>query len=309
MNPVIAELDPADINKACQLFKNVFGQTVTATAWYWKYAHGPRLGAVNLVARSTDGELLGHAGASVFAGTAGGEPLSMAQVCDVMVLDSARGGLAADNVYPRLIKALQQTLSMRFTSPYAYGFAGVRPFKLGARMGFYRELQRCRPGYFVEPAKRTFDGKLWRAREIPWDLSRLDRIWLRRASGLTRPTVLRTAAYLAWRYRDHPSNSYRLWVLTHLMRDRGWLITRTLPDGEICVVDSLIPEAADPTRLVAALATAIASSSSAVPPIHAWFLPSDPSQGVPIMGSQVLVDRWHTEELMPRFQPGDTDVY
>lgn len=310
MNPVIAELDPKDIPEACQLFKSVFGQTISADHWRWKYAQGPRLGGLNLVARAASGELVGHAGASIFPGVIQGACLPMAQVCDVMVGSTARGGLEAHNVYPRLIKTLQEALGTRLDTPYAYGFSGVRQFKLGARLGFYRALQHCRPGYFAQPESTPWGSALWRAREIDWDSARLDKIWARYAPELVRPTVVRSGAYLGWRYRDHPANSYQLWLLSHLSRDRGWFITRTLPDGEICIVDALLPESADPTRLVATLTTALAKSLPVLPPIYAWFLPTAQSQSVePVMGSEVRVTDWHTTDPGPRFQPGDTDVF
>jgi len=310
MSPAIVELDANDIPEVCELFQKVFGHAISPELWRWKYTQGPRLGSINLVARAATGQLLGHVGASIFPGTVQRAALSMAQVCDVMVRSSARGGLAASDVYPRLIKTLQGTLAARFVSPYAYGFAGVRPYKLGSRLGFYRELQQCRPGYFVQSGAADWGRALWRAREIEWNFPRLDRIWARYKAQLTRPTVSRTGAYLGWRYLTHPTNSYRLWLLTHLSRDRGLFITRTMPNGEICIIDALIPDFVNPSRLIAALDVALTTSATESPPIFAWFLPPGHNQLVePVIGSEVRVNHWHTRYPNPRFQPGDTDVY
>lgn len=310
MVSVISELDPADIAEACQLFERVFGQAISPAHWRWKYILGPRLGGLNVVARAASGELVGHAGVSIFPGTIQAASLSMAQVCDVMVPRSARGGLQTDNVYPRLLQALQEALRSRFAAPYTYGFAGARQFKLGIRMGYYRELQHCHAGYFSAPMSNPWRAALWAARESDWDLPRLDKIWVRRAPQLACPTVARSGAYLAWRYRDHPVNRYQLWLLTHLLRERGWFITRTMPDGQICIVDALLPEAADPARLVATLAVALAKSAPVVPPIYAWFLPSrDADSPASVIGGEFRVNQWHTSDPSPRFQPGDTDVF
>ena len=310
MSILIGELDLKEIPQACELFHRVFGQTISPSHWHWKYTQGPRLGGLNLVARTPAGELVGHVGSSIFPGVLGASQLSMAQVCDVLVDRSARGGLDVNSVYPRLIKALQQALQTHFVAPYAYGFAGVRPFKLGSRMGFYRELQQCRPGYFGPPEASRWGSALWTAREAAWDTHRLDKICTRQAQASEQPIVLRTGAYLTWRYHQHPVNSYRLWFLRHLMRDRGWFITRAMPNGELCIVDAMLPKLADPLMLTAALATALAASPQPATPIYAWFLPASESQGVePIIGSEVKVNHWHTQFPSPRFQPGDTDVY
>lgn len=234
----------------------------------------------------------------------------MAQVCDMMIGSAARGGLETSSVYHQLFRALQDTMRTRFANPYAYGFAGARVFRLGTRMGYYRETQRYRPGYVTPPKAMGWSAAMWRTQEVDWDIARIDRIWTRFRNKLERPTLYRTGPYLAWRYRDHPIHRYRLWVLSHLARDRGWFVTRAMPDGEICIVDALIPESADPSPLAATLAIALAKASAQVAPIYAWFLPScDTQEDEPGIGGEFRVNPWHTQDPNPRFQPGDTDVY
>ena len=310
MDPVVTELDDRDIEQVCKLFNSVFGQTINPDYWRWKYSLGPRLGGVNVVARSANGELVGHAGASIFPGGLRAEPLAMAQVCDLMISSQARGALDSSGVYHRLFGALQAVLRDRFSHPYGYGFAGARVFRLGTRMGYYRETQRYRPGYANAEIAGGWRGCLSVTREADWDIVQLDRIWMKFRYKLERPTVFRTGAYLEWRYRNHPANNYRLWVLSHFGRDSGWFITRAMPDGQICIVDALFPETNDPSRWTATLAAAMAKSSVVVPPIYAWFLPNNESQiDEPGIGGEFKVNQWHTDYPNPQFQPGDTDVY
>jgi hypothetical protein len=147
-------------------------------------------------------------------------------------------------------------------------------------------------------------------RAIDWDIPRLDKIWQRLAPNLTRPMVARSAAYLVWRYRDHPANSYQLWLLSRFFSDCGWFITRAMPNGEICIVDVLLAEATDPAPWVAALRSSLSLSHGKPPPICAWFLPLRENQSVePIIGIEIRVKDWHTHYPSPIFQPGDTDVY
>lgn len=307
MGPVICELEPGDIPQACQLFQKIFGTPISPAHWRWKYLQGPRLGGLNLVARAASGELIGHAGASVFPGVMRGSALAIAQLSDFMVDRPARGGYSVNTVYPRLMKTMQEALGRRFADPYAYGFAGVRQFKLGIRLGYYRILQPYRPAYF----KTTGSGAtFWRAREIDWDTERLDTIWSRHAAEIASPRVARSGAYLGWRYRDHPVNRYRLWLLTHLSRARAWFITRTMPNGEICVVDALLPASADPARLLATLADALAQTLPGPPPIYSWLIQSDQNPSTePVMGGEFKLEHWHTKDPNPVFQPGDTDTF
>ena len=318
MSVHISELLPADIPLACELFERVFGHPITPDQWRWKYAAGPRLGSLNWVAHDARGAMVGHAGATVFDGIASGAPVSMAQVCDVMVDKTARGGFNASTVYPQLIRVLQSALMDRFKHPYAYGFSGLRPYKLGHRLGFYQGRQQARLGYF-EPLK-TFDWRasLWAVRPSDWPLATLDTLWARHVKTLSRPTVARTGAYLAWRYRDHPSHHYQFWLLSHLGRDQGWLITREMPNGHTCIIDALLPPNAAVQSLVQKLFTALnphspaakPTASSVQRPLYAWFLENkDTPPPEPIIASEVLLGTWQTQHPAPQFQPGDTDVF
>ena len=310
MTPAICELDPADIPEACQLFQNVFGSAITPEHWRWKYLEGPRLGGVNLIARGARGEMLAHTGGSVFPGDMCGASRSMVQLSDFMVDSAARGGYSVSTVYPRLMRAMQEAVGDRFAEPYAYGFAGVRQFKLGIRLGYYRVLQHYRPAYFTPVALTAWGSALWRSSCVDWDSARLDKIWSRRVPEIRCPTVLRTGAYLTWRYRDHPVHSYQLWLLCHLSRDRGWFITRVMPNGEICVVDALLPATANPSELLAVLALAIAGSTPVLPPIYSWLFQSSQDSTVePVVGGEFKLTHWHSDEPSPAFQPGDTDVF
>lgn len=310
MHPLVGELSSDEIPLVCALFHAVFGVTTTPAQWAWKYAQGPRLGSVNIVARDAHGALVGHAGASVFAGGTSGQPLAMAQVCDVMVAKSARGGVESSTVYHRLIEALQRALRERFSSPYAYGFAGVRPFKLGHRMGFYREVHLCRPGYLADMSHHA-PPRWWSVQPMPWNHTRLDQLWSAWAAGNNNsPKVARSGAYLHWRYATHPVHSYQLWVVKRLWQDKGWFITRTLPNGEVCVVDALLPAHAHAAILTHALAQAMERAGADRTPLFAWYLQTPASVHVePVVGSEVKVSHWHTALANPVFHPGDTDVF
>lgn len=301
---------PADHTpQACDLFLSVFGHSITPAQWRWKYEQGPRLGSLNLVARDTQGRLVGHAGATVFAGSFQGRILPMAQVCDIMVLPEARGGLGSAATYPRLVEALRLQLQARYPGVLAYGFPGTRPFKLGERMGYYRRLYDIREST-LDAGMTVWSGwlKYWNVVPADWDAASLDSAWSQLGALQPGPIVMRSADYLAWRYRDHPQHRYRLWACRRWWRDACWLVTRALPDGTECVVDALLSHPAEAPAAVAALSRAMATQTGGGPTIRTW-MPLRRQVATPIVAMEFRVQDWHADWPAPAFQPGDTDVY
>lgn len=309
----------------CALFQRVFGVHLPAETRHWKYAEGPRLGSVSMVARDAQGALRGHVGALVFPGLSAGRSLPMAQVCDVMVDPEARGGVDHGGVYGRLMAELRRELAQVYPGAFAYGFAGIRPYKLGARMGLYRAVQPCRMGVleFQPAARKSHFERLrlggpwaWSARPVSWSHPALGRLWQRLGPASSGPRVQRTPAYLQWRYAAHPHHTYQAWVLQRWGNAQGWLATRQMPDGSLCLVDSLLP-AGMTARYAAAIVAPAASASvtltaaySGTLNISSWDVSTESSALLePIMGCEVRVDRWHSDHLKPHFHPGDTDVF
>lgn len=323
----IGPLQAPEVPAFCDLFRRVFSVTLTPELHHWKYQQGPRLGSLSLVARDSSGALLGHVGALVFPGVCQGHPIPMAQVCDVMVAPDARGGVDPGGVYGRLMAALQAELSTRFPGVFAYGFAGIRPYKLGARMGLYRAVQPCRMG-FVEPGgPQAGWGAPWElhAQTLAWQSTVWSGLWRRIGMQAAGPVVERSAAYLQWRYAQHPQHRYQAWQLRRWGRAQGWVVTRQLHDGTWCMVDSLLPQSVHarlaaallagahrrtPDSLAASAGSPAASPRPAAVNIGSWDIQTETSAGLePIMGCEVKVDRWHSDHVSPRFQPGDTDVF
>jgi hypothetical protein len=326
----------AQIDALCALFEQVYGHPVDARTWRWKYHAGPRLGHLNIVARDAyQGRVVGHIGATIFPGLHRGEPLPMAQVCDVMVEPGARGGLGPGSVYGRLVGAMRQALASRFPNVYAYGFPGGRPFALGERVGYYRRLAILRSVEMT--AGKALGWRDWfvAVRRLEWGRDHvpaaIDGVWRRverdsvafaaRASGsgvagrqpavvLGGPLVRRDAPYVAWRYRDHPSRSYALWEVHTFGRCAGWMVTAALEPGRHAVVDALVP-AVDAMTALRALWRALAAleHASQVRLYRWWPLADLPSRDEPIVPTEFVVGHAHAGWPPPYLQPGDTDVY
>lgn len=310
MNFQITALNHDETTEVRTLFSSVFNHLIDAEKWDWKYAQGPRLGSINLVARTPEGELIGHIGCVLFQGIYKDQPLVFAQACDVMVSRHVRGGLDAFGVYAQLIKALQEALRKRVGEVFAYGFPGVRPFKLGERMGFYRRLYPVHASRFEHGNTENPGLRMLTIVPADWNCTRLDVIWKRLASHQKEPVLIRTGAYLVWRYATHPERSYRLWVLKRFWKDVGWLIISSMPNNEEVIVDSLLPSQITVDTACNLLWKKLKKVHQPVTAIVHWLGPytqSTKTNG--IVAGELQVGPWHTHFPNPCFQPGDTDVF
>lgn len=306
---------PDEIGAGCALFHTVFGHARSPGEWRWKFAQTPALGTVNLVAVGANGHLVAHAGAQVFEGRWGERPLRWVHACDVMVHPEARGDLGPDNLYRRLMRGLDDVLQGVGPSAwplYIYGFPGQRPARLGERMGLYRRLYRCeaRQGGEVRrgPWQRWRATGGWRAQPAPWSAlhdPHLVGFW-HRASMPKEHSVglVKSPAYLEWRYARHPVRRYRLWLLRRAWSPpQGWLVTAEA--GSPVLIDAALPPGLPVRRVLDALAAA-----SGIGHWRCW-LPSElPSEPTPIVAVEFSGRGcFHPDWPLPRFQPGDTDVF
>jgi hypothetical protein len=75
----------------------------------------------------------------------------------------------------------------------------------------------------------------------------------------------------------------------------------------VCVVDALLPRAADAAAACSVLRRALSGASGDVR-LSTWLdLPG--AGATPIVATEFLAEAWHTDLPAPAFQPGDTDVY
>jgi hypothetical protein len=99
-----------------------------------------------------------------------------------------------------------------------------------------------------------------------------------------------------------------------------------MPDGSLCMVDSLLPAGVTVRHAAEVLAPAVGAlltspdasralvSSPHLPSgvlsIASWDIATEASALLePIMGCEVRVDRWRSDHFKAHFHPGDTDVF
>lgn len=309
-----------DIPEACELFLKVFGHPAQAEHWRWKYQQGPRLAGLNRVIRSPQGQLIGHVGASVFAGQIQGCRVPMAQVTDVMVDPAARSSFASPGVYSQFMGDMLSTLHEQFPGVFVYGFVGVRPYRLGSRLGHYKSQQACRAGLMSAEQSTGWRDWIYKAHSVDWaevaNTHFFDRIWQRTAPSVGRPTVMRNNAYMQWRYAQHPQHSYQLWRIEKMGLASGWIVTRCMPSGQHTVMDMLPVQKGDLANqetlaAMAATGRALQARQPNLPvTLSAWNIETSESKRLePIIAVEIRAGNWHTLAHRPVFVPGDTDVF
>ena len=335
-----------DLPAICQLFSDVFSQPMPLQHWRWKYMQAPGSQHYHaLAAHATTGQLLGHMGVIIQPGVFRGQAIRMAHATDLMVSPLARSGLGPDSVYRHIMQSVREgAMDAGPAAPplFMYGFPGQRPATLAMRLGIQRRLQICTE-YPYNPTAALPPVGLWArlvqpwqprhslrlqarvqpSEEAGWSDAVLNPIWLRHASAMARqigssarPAIAKTAAYLRWRYLQHPQQQtqpngaplYTLWLLNQPgSAPEGWLVTRQSPCHT--VVDSCLP-GDNPTRARWVAAALSALNQQRPGPWTTW-LPHPGAQPVPtpIWATAMQGAQFHDQWPSPEFQPGDTDVY
>lgn len=303
---IVREVDGSSVEVLCALFGQVFHQDIGPEVWRWKYQDQALSGQVNVALHKGE-RLLGHAGAVIMPGVFDGRPAPMAQICDVMLSPEARGGAGPHGAYAAFMAGLILALRRHIPEGMFYGFPGVRPFRLGERLGLYRGTGRIFE--YRRPARRDI-ARHWRLIALDWDDARIDRLWHARAlrSGCR---LVRDRRYLGWRYARNPLREYRLLGVRAGLRLAGWVVVQR--DGDaLRIVDRLIDES-DLGRVlnaVSGLAYSLGCGllawwqgmAGAEPPAGACAYDTGMIGVVLPSSAPVFAD------CVPYWQPGDTDV-
>lgn len=338
-------LDPQrDIPGMCALFTEVFGQPMTQDRWRWKYMQAPRSSYYHAVAEHVEtGRLVGHMGVIILEGVRGTQPVRMAHATDLMISPMARAGLGLDGAYRHIMHTIRAAAFDPAISPegaaplFIYGFPGRRPATLAMRLHIQRKLQVCQQ-YLVTPQQSGALQRWWSTRN-PWRLQAhaqpaqpqawsddlINPVWQKMARELAhmaqvqpetvRPHTIKDAAYLRWRYLQHPQQQaalaagepplYTLWLLRRGNgAAQGWLVTRSA--GEPTVVDSCLP--GDASHAGAALRALPAPAAGEQ--WRTWVAhPGAVAQDTLIWATAMQGRQFHDDWIGPAFQPGDTDVF
>ncbi len=201
----IRPTEPDDLPGLSVLFDRRFGRPLGEAEWLWKYRQLPGEGrswvAAIGAAGTPGGEILAHAGALRLAARWRGGEGGIWQLVDWVASERS------PHLRPPLVdlgRSLLADLPAEGDAPWIYGFPSDRHFRLGQRVFGYRPLAEIGP--LAGEVAAAAEG-----REIPWsDVAPDDSAAIWAASG-GEFGVVRSAAFLNWRYHARPERYYRVY--------------------------------------------------------------------------------------------------
>jgi hypothetical protein len=190
------------------LFRASFGHGFAADEWEWKYRRLPGEGR-SLVAVDGAGAVVAHAGALRLPACRGEAEAGIWQLADFAgTTGGAGGGLVPPLV--RCGRALLAGLPGPADLPWIFGFPSARHFRLGERAFGYRPLAEVRPLAGPLPAvDEPRPGVAAPAERLDPGDDLAERAW----AACAVDGVVRTTAFLNWRYHDRPARYYRYYRL------------------------------------------------------------------------------------------------
>jgi len=258
--------EPGDEVAILELFTLAFGgRQMSREYWEWMFAKGPfGPGVITLL---FDGErIIGHYAITPMGLEVAGAPVrALLSMTTMTHPDYGRQGI--------FLHLLQETCKRSAELGFAlvYGFPNNN-----SNPGFLKRGWKDF-GKVVEYARASPNTP---ARRIPniAPISRfgvdVDRLWEQVAPHMGI-TVARTAAYLNWRFFDHPTAHYRVQGLFSGSRLRGYVVTKVYaPEGKPAkghIIDLVAIAAADALVLVQAGLEDLTAHS--VEEVSAWFPP------------------------------------
>lgn len=196
----IRPTEPDDLPGLSALFESRFGRPLSEGEWVWKYRHLPGEGRSWVALFG--GEILAHGGALRLPARWHGGEGGIWQLVDWVAAERP------PHLRPPLVdlgRALLADLPGEGDAPWVFGFPSDRHFRLGQRVFGYRPLAEIGP----------LEGEVAAAAEGPeilWsDVAPDDsvEIWTATGGGFG---VVRSAAFLNWRYHARPERYYRVYL-------------------------------------------------------------------------------------------------
>lgn len=210
----IRQSTDADAEAICALMRRAFDYGDGSNAalnlawWRWKYVDNPE-GRYSIVCEGEDGRLLGHYGGVPSTVWSEGRELRFGQNCDSCTDPDVRRGLRNPGLFVRLAQAYASTYSGHDGNCVMYGLPIRSAHRIGARYLDYW-LLRSQIGLVLDGVAglppRDERLAVEPAAELPDDLD----AFLAVQRSAFRCHGLRSRAFLAWRFLDHPHVTYEL---------------------------------------------------------------------------------------------------
>lgn len=213
---VLRDLTPEDAGALLALHQRVFGGTVDA-AWYcWKYGNSHCGGGGEGMGVWHEGQLIAHCGGVPRRMWHQGVSACDLQIGDVMVAPEWRGVLTRRGPFFHVCQGLYASrLGVKNRFQVGFGFPSARHFRLAVKVGLLWDGGSVTEVHWKNPAPVGPNGGLsrwhWQTSPLHPDTTGFDRAvdsaWEQMRSNLKTASVgERTSAYVRWRFAQRPGH-------------------------------------------------------------------------------------------------------
>jgi GNAT superfamily N-acetyltransferase len=183
-----------------QLFSRAFGREMSEAEWRWKYPDNPD-GWKAAIALS-EGEVVGHFGASLAQALIAGTTRRVALLGDVATDPSARS-LGRASALGGMAETLFAELD-RGDCPFGFGFPSPRHLKIGERLGYRERFPIIELRFPLEPGIDS--ARSWSDHAGP----EFDALWETCRLSLSGGCLTRDGRRVNWRFHARPGRYYRM---------------------------------------------------------------------------------------------------
>ena len=228
-----------DEDQVLALWKEAFNGDPSIPLWRWKYADGPFGSRIMVCVDDSEDRVVVMYGGVPYRTHWSGRTVEILQLMDVMSHPAYR----KTGLFVKTGTALCDLFAKNEDSVLVYGFPGKFHYDIGERYLRYQELVGG-VMYFserTETLKRSQRVFGIRVGEVSSVNGEFDRLWER-----CRPhypmALIRDAAFLKWRFIDHPLRDYTIFACRSRFKDklRGYAVVG-FEDNVARLVDILIP--------------------------------------------------------------------
>ena len=204
---VIRPYQPEDEGRVLSLWKTAFHKEMPESLWCWKYRDNP-FGCRMMLCVNDAGDPVVMFGGIPFQAGWKGKRVEITHLMDIMSHPDYR----KTGLFVQTVDAFIDTFCGPDKSVLLYGFPGKYHFEIGQKYMLYRKLTAdvaylsVAPAHLI-PSITQPPGYLEPAGDID---ESFDRLW-EICRGAYPLAVIRNAAFLRWRYGNHPLKRYEIW--------------------------------------------------------------------------------------------------
>lgn len=261
-----------DSAEVSSLFQRVFHEDLVPSHWAWKYGHDQ---GYSVIARSSFNQrLLAHYGATLRQLLYFDQKVLGLQICDVMVDPLDRGILGRRGVFFEVAAAFQESF-FGFMNPFkvAYGFPNARAMRLASLQGLYTQVDSVLEVRWAQKFSwRSLGVSVLPVPPEALDLSIVEALWeAMRRELKDRILVIRDAAYLRYRYQEHPVFAYQVLLVQQRFSGRPLGLAFIKVEGDHVKLMDIIGKLKDMPAIIHGIRSWLDSGEGL--PLTAWVTP------------------------------------